>query len=275
MSKVEVLVATMHQPKGDYSLLERLNIQSDAVVVNQCDRNATYTLHFQKYNVLWIDSTERGLSRSRNLALRNLHAEIGVICDEDELLSDGYPLMIENAYNTIPQAGFIAFNITRFGWNEEEQPFSIPRKISFFKTYSSVHITFKRASIADAGIIFDTRFGAGSGMYACSEDAIFCMDCHKAQIPMYTFPGCLCSVNCEQSTWFEGYTDKYFFDVGAYLAHVFPYMKWILKWYYPWRCRKLTNLGIIRIIAAIHDGFEGYKRQCNFEEYGKYRHEKQ
>ena len=34
---LQVLVATMHQT--DHSLLEKMNIQSDAIVVNQCNRN--------------------------------------------------------------------------------------------------------------------------------------------------------------------------------------------------------------------------------------------
>lgn len=267
MSKVEVLVATMHQPKGDYSLLERLNIQSDAVVVNQSDRDELHTFVFQQFSIMWIDSSDRGLSRSRNLALQHARGDICVICDDDERLCAGYPAMIENAYESVPQAEFIAFNITKEGSDEVEKPFAAPEKIGFFKTYSSVHITFLRKNIIDAQISFDTRFGSGSGMYSCAEDAIFCMDCHKSKLQMYTFPGYLCSVNCEQSTWFRGFDEKYFYDVGAYLSNVFPHIKTILKWYYPWRCRYLTELSTFQIVSAIHDGFRGYRREWNYAQY--------
>ena len=35
--KLQVLVSCMHQQ--DYSLLEKMNIQTDAIIINQCDIN--------------------------------------------------------------------------------------------------------------------------------------------------------------------------------------------------------------------------------------------
>lgn len=35
---LEVLIATMHQT--DYSLPEKMNVESDAVVINQCDEES-------------------------------------------------------------------------------------------------------------------------------------------------------------------------------------------------------------------------------------------
>ncbi len=263
--RIQILAATMYQ--NDFSLLERLNIQSEAVVVNQCDKEGIHSFEYNGYPVLWVDSTERGLSRSRNMALKNASADICVICDDDERLADGYPLMIENAYRALPKADFLAFNINRIGWNETERIFVKPKPIGRFRTYSSVHITFRRRKILENGIVFDVRFGAGSGMYACAEDAIFCMDCHRAGLGMYTYPGLLCDVVCEESTWFTGYDEKYFYDVGAYLAAAFPRLKSLLKWYYPLRCRKLTKLKTLSLLSAINKGIDGYKKGLNFKEF--------
>lgn len=33
---LQVLVSTMHQK--DYSIIEKMNINSDAIIINQCDR---------------------------------------------------------------------------------------------------------------------------------------------------------------------------------------------------------------------------------------------
>lgn len=269
--KIQVLVATMYQDEGVHSLLDRINLQSDAVVVNQCDRDKKYCFKYNGYDVLWIDSTDRGLSNSRNLALSNANAEICVICDDDEILTTGYPVMIDDAYMAIPEADVIAFNIERIGWSEAERLFVKPQKIGRFKTYSSVHITFRRTKVQEKHIVFDTRFGAGSKMYSSSEDAIFCMDCHKSKLKMYTSPGVLCSVNCENSTWFNGYNEKYFFDVGAYLSATFPRLKNVLKWYYPLRCGKLSELSWQKIICAINEGVQGYKKQYNYAQYQIYK----
>lgn len=265
--KIQLLIATMLQK--DYSLLDKMNIQTDAVVVNQCDIDSIESFRYKNYSILWINSIERGLSRSRNLALKNATADICVICDDDEHLCDGYPQMVLNAYTRIKNADFIAFNINRIGWNEKEKEFINPKKIGRFKTYSSVHITFMRRQIVEHGILFDTRFGAGSGIYSSAEDAIFCMECHRNNLKMYTYPGILCDVVCEQSTWFNGYGAKYFYDVGAYLSVVYPHGKHIMKWYYPLRCRKITDIGVRGIICAINDGFRGYRQQKSYDEYIK------
>ena len=263
--RVEALVATMHQ--NDYSVLDSLNIQSDAVVINQCDREGRYEFLYKNNNILWIDTKERGLSRSRNLALDNATADVCLICDEDETLRDGYPQMIISAFDNLPSADLIVFNINRIGWNETEKVFDKPSIVGRFKTYGSVHITFKLKPIKEHLIRFDTKFGAGSGMYSCAEDAIFCMDCHKNKLNMYTYPGVLCDVRCDTSTWFAGYNEKYFFDVGAYLSVVFPRLKALMKWYYPIRCIKISNLTAFEMIRWIKAGIKGYRLNSNYETY--------
>ena len=47
---LQVLVATMHQT--DHSLLEKMNIQSDAIVINQCDRNEIERFTYKGHNIL-------------------------------------------------------------------------------------------------------------------------------------------------------------------------------------------------------------------------------
>ena len=263
--EIQLLIATMFQT--DYSLLEKMNVQTDAVVVNQCDLDDIKSFKYKDNDILWINSTERGLSRSRNLALKHSSADVCVICDDDERLSDEYPSMITKAYDDLKNVDFIVFNINRTAWKEKK--FLKPKKIGPFKTYSSVHITFKRRRIVENGIVFDTRFGTGSGLYSSAEDAIFCMDCHKKHLKMYTYPGILCDVACDKSTWFKGYDAKYFYDVGAYLALVYPQWKHVMKWYYPLRFRRITTLGVTNIIRAINAGFRGYRHHLNYDEYVK------
>ena len=115
--------------------------------------------------------------------------------------------------------------------------------------------------------MFNTDFGAGSGKYTSAEDAIFCRSCHLNGLKMYTYPGILCSVTCEESTWFKGYDEHYFYDVGAYLSVAFPKTKHIMKWYYPLRVRKITDLTFVNIIRSINCGFIGYKKNLNYYEF--------
>jgi len=68
MSKVEVLMSIMSQNAEE--IIKRTNIKSSAVVVNQCDRNDRKNIIINDNNVDYIKTTDRGLSKSRNLAIQ-------------------------------------------------------------------------------------------------------------------------------------------------------------------------------------------------------------
>lgn len=263
--KIAVLISTMNQQ--DYSLLKKMKIESDAIVVNQCGRNSKDEFDFKGHRIIWINSDETGLSRSRNRAIQNAAQDICILCDDDEVLRKGYEKVIIEAYSKKREADLIAFNINRIGWDEQEKLFDKIGTIPRYKTYSSVHISFKKSSVASSNITFNVDFGTGSGKYSCAEDALFCMACHKNRFKMYTYPFVLADVYCEASSWFEGYNKKYFYDTGAYLSAAYPKTKHFVKWYYPIRCRNITDLSTKEIICTINKGMRGFKNRLSFHEY--------
>ena len=50
--RVQVLVSTMHQT--DHSLLEKMNIQTDAIIVNQCDENKIEEFKYNGHTIKWF-----------------------------------------------------------------------------------------------------------------------------------------------------------------------------------------------------------------------------
>ena len=79
--KVEVLVSCLNQK--DSSLVKKLNIQSDAVVINQNNENSYSELNYKNNIVKYVTSDERGLTKSRNLALTYASKDICILCDDD------------------------------------------------------------------------------------------------------------------------------------------------------------------------------------------------
>ena len=257
---IEVMIAAMHQT--DLSIIDKCNIQTPCLVINQCDK-IDYLEEEREYGrVRMISSIERGLSTSRNIALKNSHADICVICDDDIVYRKGYKDMIYSAFKSIPDADVIVFNINSLNpeIRPQERLFTKARRIPKYKTYSSVHIAFKRSSIIDHDIRFDKRFGAGSGMYAMGEDSLFFTKIHKAKLKAYTYPAVIADLSSETSTWFKGYNKKYFYDIGAFLAAAYPHLKELLKFYYPIRFKKLCALSFWEIITCINQGINGYKK---------------
>ena len=262
---IQVLVATMDQE--DFGLLDRLNIQTDAVVVNQCQTNSYEEFTYKGNTIRWINDSNRGVSKSRNLALANATADICMLCDDDEHFVDGYANVLHQAYYDVPDADLIVFNVNRIGWNEKEKAFSRIKRIPRHKTYSTVHLSFRRESIISNDIEFNEVFGPGSGMYSCAEDSLFCMSCHSKGLKMYVYPKVIADVQCISSTWFSGYNERYFYDVGAYLAAAFPHKKHLYKWYYPFRFKYLKSIPNTEMIRYINAGIDGYHKQKNYDEF--------
>ena len=65
--KLNVLLSAMHL--RDYTYINSLNIASDCVVVNQCDRESLQTIKDANRQICYIETTERGLSKM-NITVR-------------------------------------------------------------------------------------------------------------------------------------------------------------------------------------------------------------
>mgnify|MGYP000852640283 CR=1 FL=1 len=208
---LQVLISTMHQK--DYSLLKRMNIDSDAVVINQCDEDFFYNLNIDNHRIMWINSKERGLSRSRNMALINANADICLLADDDlEYVSD-YRKIIINQFELNPDADIIAFQVE--GIEERFKKYTNkPRKISFLTSMkiSSVEIAFRLDKIKKADLKFNVLFGAGSKYYM-GEENIFLSDCLRKGLNIV--PIKIAYVHIGESTWFNGYDEDYFINRGA------------------------------------------------------------
>lgn len=105
--ELQVLVATMHQ--NDYSLLDKMNIDSNAIVINQCGENNSDEIEHNDGKVKWFNSTDRGLSKSRNTALKHATGDICVLADDDLEYVENYRDLIIEQFKLHPQADIITF----------------------------------------------------------------------------------------------------------------------------------------------------------------------
>ena len=264
--EIEVLLSAMHQK--DLSLIKQCNIDTSCLVINQCDKE-DYIEERRDNNVIRMISTiERGLSRSRNKALDNSIGDICVICDDDVCYREGYSKIIKKAFSEVPKADIIVFNINSLNpeLRPQEKMFTKISRIPKHKLYSSVHIAFRRNSIISKNIRFDERFGSGSNMFSMAEDSLFFSQIHKQGLKAYTYPAVIADLSSETSTWFKGYNKKYFYDVGAFLSAGYPSTKNLLKFYYPFRFKNLTDLSTKDILLYIKQGMHGYKNGSPYSE---------
>jgi len=213
--KLEVLMSCMHQT--DDRLVQASCLTGDVVVINQCDHDG-YAEYPTRHGTARIRSTtERGLTKSRNMAIHTSDADICLLCDDDEIFVPDYEKKILDAYQALPQADVIIFKMAN-------RPPSFPdavRRLRFPQTMkvSSWQISFRRDKLLQTGIRFDELMGAGSGNGA-EEELKFLTDCEKANLAIYYVPAEIASDAQAESTWFGGFTETFFENRGATTRYV-------------------------------------------------------
>lgn len=208
---MEVLLSCMSSSPID--IVKRTNVVSDITVVNQCSNDYISKICTENgYRLQIIESSDRGLSKSRNMAIRYASSDICLLCDDDEILYDNYANLIESAFEENPDADLIAFALD---YSDKKYP-KKKKKIGYLNALkiSSVQITFRRNAIIENKIVFDERLGAGTGNGA-GEEQKFLYDCIKAGLNIIFLPIYIGKViRDSSSSWFHGYTKEYFFNRG-------------------------------------------------------------
>lgn len=261
MSKVEVLVACMHQ--SDDSLYREMNLQTDAVLANQCDTYAYEEYRQADGNLVRLVSTaDRGVGKNRNKALMHACGEYLLCADQDMIYVDGYANIVEEAFAKCPKADIIVFEL------EYLNRFTPARKKNKkFKRvhlwncmrYGTARVAMRRNAIEKACLSFSPLYGGGA-KYSSGEDSLFIRDALRKGLKMYASPLTIAQVKQEESSWFKGYTEKFFIDKGVLIANAFPVLKHLLRFYFAFGMRKLSkDFGFCRICKLMKQGFKEYK----------------
>ena len=211
--KIQVLVATMHQK--DHSLLEKMNIQTDAIVGNQCDRNEVEDFEWNGHKIKYLSFAERGVGLNRNNALMRADADVCLFADDDMVYVDGYDKIIEKAFAENPKADVIVFNLIEK--NSQRKQIEKRSRVGYlnYLRYGTARVAFKLDPVKAQGIYFNQCFGGGTE-HAHGEDNLFLTACLNKGLKIYSVPQNIAElVDDRPSSWNNGYDDKYLKDQGV------------------------------------------------------------
>ena len=219
---IEVLISCMHQ--SDWSIIERSNIQTDVLIVNQCERDAIEEYSFfnksgKTCHARMIYTTERGLSRSRNMALQHATGDICIFCDDDEVFEENYERTILQAFESNPDYAIVAF---RLNYNRKTFPQDSYTYNRFTSgRLSSAQIAFERKKILSTGIGFDVQLGSGTGNGGGEETKWLYQLLSKRHIKAIYLPNLIASIADGESMWFKGYNEAYFVNYGWTIRRIY------------------------------------------------------
>lgn len=254
-NNIQVLIAAMNQT--DYSLLEGMNIQTDAIIGNQCDRNEIEHFEWRGHRISCYSFAERGVGLNRATILNRADADIVLFADEDVVYCDDYPEKLKRVYREHPDADVIIFNMLESRDGEPKHNTVLKNRYAGRMGVSSFGmfcVSARLEPLRYSGISFNLMFGGGA-KHSCGEDTIFLQDCKKKGLRIFTSTETIGTVIHSDSTWFNGYNDKYFYDKGVVYATIYPRLARVLSVYNAVKHRRLyKEYGLYKAIKQMWCG---------------------
>lgn len=258
MSELQVLVTTMHAT--DFTKYHEMNLKTDAVIANQSNENSTLNETINGNNVKLVTTSTRGLSKNRNIALLNIseEAEYIMFSDDDLRFYDNYEELVLKAFDENPQADAIKFNL-----NSVSQRKISMSPIGRFHRVNRREVTswgvwglaIRAKVIKTHKLTFNERFGTGTENY-CGEDTIFLQELLKKRLKVFASPEYIADIDQSDSSWFEGFTEKYFNVSGMVLSEIYPFLCYplIVRSAYKFSKREQCNFSFPSILKFYYRG---------------------
>ncbi len=266
MKKLQILVATMHQ--NDLSLAKKMNIRCPAVIANQADREEIVDCETEFGNIKMITTATRGVGLNRNIALMAADAEVLMFADDDVVYNDDMPKNVISAFGALPEADVIVFgmDIVKNGKVAEKRHLSRRRlRIWNAMRFGTYTIAVRRSAIINKNITFNQCFGGGCP-FSTGEDSLFLKTCFDSGLKVYSYDYVLGTCCKDESSWFVGYNEKYFYDKGVLVRNLFPRSAYLMALYFGVRFKRKTDLGVLKRLKYIYFGVRKGKRMIPYSE---------
>ena len=263
--RLQMLVSAVN--KDPYKMAEQMNIQTDAVMVDQlissdakemlsftCNRDEETVVSGNKLRILYRD--EKGVGRSRNAALDNSDHEIVQFADDDIVYLDGYADRILAEFDAHSEADILLFNVKAQAgretyWNNDFA------KVTWknYGRYPAYAICARRDKLVEAKVRYSLLFGGGAP-YMNGEDSLFLHDCLKSGLNIYRTTVEIGHELGGESTWFRGFTEKFFFDRGVLYHFLYGPMAGVfgLRFLVKNRTEMCRELGLFKCYKLLLKG---------------------
>lgn len=224
--KVEVLASVMHEEPD--ALIHRMGLDSDAVIINQCDRLDYQEKEVSGHRIRFYSFPDRGVGRSRNEAILRAEGDICLFSDGDLVYRPGYAEAVAAEFVQNPDADMILFNVIV---EESRKTYHITerKKVHWYNCgrYGAVSFAVRRDSLLASGVMFSLLFGGGA-KYGSGEDSLFLKEFMDKGFSVYTAPVTIAREEAGESTWFKGYNEKFFRDKGVLYRFLYGRLAWAM-----------------------------------------------
>ena len=266
MSSFQILCVTMFQK--DFSKLEEMNIHSDIIFANQCDKNSDETIEFDNHKARMISTATRGVGINRNFTLQYADADICLLSDDDIVYSDDVELKIVKEFELHPDADIILFHLNS---TDSSRSVKKPNKAIRLRKWSRLpwggaHVAFRLQSIRKANIWFTTLFGGGC-IFPSGEDSIWLIEAKRKGLVLYASTETIGTVDMSNSSWYTGADERYYYGKGAFYQAVRPQFCFFWRMYFALRTYEHKEIGFFDKLKWMKYGAKGYQSLIPFDQF--------
>lgn len=222
-SDVEILLSTMNrvdldflEPMFPFSHFSDFNI----LIINQTTQGNELVSPYESIRV--VNAYERGLSRSRNLAVQHASKKVGLIADDDLVFLEGFDEKVANGFNHFAKAAAVKFiTVTFDGVPFRKYPKVPVEVLSDLQRLNSTswEIALNIEQVRKSGVPFNTNFGLGS-TFPLGEEPVLLHALYKAGYGVSHYPETIVShkefKDSDNISLVENYRIR-----GAYLYEIF------------------------------------------------------
>jgi len=263
MSKFEILCVTMHQK--DFSKLQQMNIHSDVFFANQADKTCLEELAFDGHHARMLTTDTRGVGINRNMTLQYAEGEICLFADDDVTYDDDMETRVLAEFAAHPDADIIIFHLDA---GEQRKQVKYPKTKKCGRgsrmPWGAVRIAFRLDSVRKANVWFTTLFGGGC-LFPSGEDSMWLTDAKRKGLTFYVSRETIGKIAMEDSSWFSGYDEKFYFGKGAFYQAVHPKTFGIWMLYFVLRTRGFGKLSISEKMKWMKQGRQGYRKMQGYQ----------
>lgn len=261
---ISILISTMN--RSDFSFLDAMFPHHQwrdlsLVIVNQTQKGEE--LKSKLENIIAINSYDVGLSKSRNLALKNCTTAIAIIADDDVVYKSDCMMIFLEAIQQRPDLALYAFKSCDFNDRDRKKypnsifNFSLP--LNKFKP-SSIEIMLNIDLVKSKNLKFNENFGLGA-YYPVGEEEVFLIGLLKADLKAIFFPKTVVKHLQESSrTKVKDYDFLKTQLILYYLNNGWITNIWLYKYlFYIWRKRLQPRSEILQIYTKLKAELKRFK----------------
>lgn len=254
----EILFSTMNRTSLSFleDVFQNENIsECNILIINQTSKNNLLKSDLE--NIRVINSFEKGLSKSRNLALQHAEGDICLIADDDITYKPGFKNSILSAFDKYQEADVITFQmVDNFGGLYcDYQDILIHNKKTLYTTVNSVVIALKRTSLLGNKVFYNEHFGLG-GKFQTADEYVFLRNALKSNLNIYFEPKIILSHNYYSSGKAVA-SDRIIYALGALFYKYSGSLAYLRLYKYLYLMLKMKEIKVNEILTKYRVGLKG------------------